>query len=515
MDAAPPSRERGKLKEKMMEIKAVPLAKNLQKMDALAVGVFEGEDIRKSASGLLSAADKSGVHKALAAREHKGKKGEDVLVAAGAGGCGTVLVVGLGKRAAATAETLRRAASRIHAKAKAEKWSDVRVDYDSFALKGAGIYGAQALAEGALLSAYVFDKYKSEKKNAASKRPKAVEIMYKSAAKKEIEHAVAEAEALAAGVAIARTLGNEPANVLYPESYAARIKSIAVEHGLACRVFDEKKLATLKMGGILAVGMGSHRKPRLVIVEHHPKNAKNKQPIVLVGKGITFDTGGISIKPSAKMEEMKFDMCGSAAVVSAVATAARLKLPLYVVGLAPLAENMPGGGAQRPGDTITCYGGKTVDVLNTDAEGRLVLADALAYAETFKPKCVVDIATLTGLCAHFFDHLASGLMGTDADVVKRLKEAGEKTGERLWEVPLWEEYDEMIKGSYGDIQNVSRATAGTITAGMFLKHFAGHSPWAHLDVAGTAWGTTARGYNSVGATGVGVRLFTAFLKSYL
>ena len=501
-----------------MQIKAVSLSRHLQKMDALAVGCYEGEDLRKSAGSLLGSVEKSKIQKILEARGYKGKKGEDVLLGGtAAAGCDAVLVMGLGKRAAATPDTLRRAGGRIRARAKAEKWADVRVDLDSFFHGKDVAHGAQAMAEGALLAGYTFEKYKSEKKNGdKANRLKGIELVYKSVAlKKGVDAALLEAEALADGVAMARDLGNEPPNVLYPESYAARIKKMATEHGLTCKVFDEKKLATLKMGGILAVGQGSCRKPRLVIVEHEPKNAKNKQPVVLVGKGITFDTGGISIKPSKDMEQMKFDMCGSAAVVTAVATAARLKLPLYVVGIVPLAENMPGGGAQRPGDTITCYNGKTVDVLNTDAEGRLVLADALAYAQEYKPKCIVDIATLTGLCAHFFDHLASGLMGNNEDVIRRLKEAGERTGERLWELPLWDEFDEMIKGSYGDIQNVSRATAGTITAGMFLKHFGGHSPWAHLDVAGTAWSTSGKGYNPAGATGIGVRLFIEFLKSYL
>ncbi len=500
-----------------MEIKAVPFGRHVRKMDALAVACFEGEAFRKNGGVVLSPVEKSKIDKILSARGYKAKKGEDVSLGGfAAGGCEAILVVGLGKKEGAVPEVLRKAGARIYSKAKSEKWSGVRADYESFALKPAGAYSAQALAEGALLASYKFDRYKSEKKNGAKRVPKDIEIAFKAASsKRALESAVTEAGAVCDGVFLARTLGNEPPNVLYPESYAARIKAIAAEHGLACRVFDEKKLASLKMGGILAVGRGSHRKPRLVVVEYHPKNARNKQPIVLVGKGITFDTGGISIKPSKDMEQMKFDMCGSAAVVAAVATAARLKLPLAVAGIAPLAENMPGGGAQRPGDTITCYNGKTVDVLNTDAEGRLILADALAYAKTLDPKCVVDIATLTGLCAHFFDHLASGLMGTDADLVRRLKEAGEKTGERLWELPLWEEYEEMIKGSYGDIQNVSRATAGTITAGMFLKHFGGHSPWAHLDIAGTAWGTSAKGYHSVGATGIGVRLFIEFLKSYL
>lgn len=250
----------------------------------------------------------------------------------------------------------------------------------------------------------------------------------------------------------------------------------------------------------------------MVILDYNPAKSSSAKPIVLVGKGVTFDTGGISLKPGRAMDEMKFDMCGSAAVVGALKAVADLKLPVRVVGLLPLAENMPGGKAQRPGDVIKCFNGKTVEVYNTDAEGRLILADALAFSEKYKPRFVVDIATLTGACAHTLDYVASGLMGNSEELIQKLKDAGNATGERLWEFPLWEEYDEFIRGSYGDIRNISRRTAGIQTAGAFLKHFGGHASWAHIDIAGTAWGEP-RHYTVEGATGVGVRLFVEFIRN--
>jgi leucyl aminopeptidase len=471
--------------------------------EAVAVGVFED---RKAEARLA---------KALAARGFKGGAGEEALVPGPFGGAGAALAVGLGKSVAYTAEGARRAAARVFARAKSERWAAVRVDVESFRAKLAAPDAVRALGEGLLLSSYRFDRYKSKKEDARKLGPRTAELAVRGSEARALGRVLEEARITAEGVFFARDLGNEPANVLFPESYAQRLRAAAAKTPVSVQVFDERRLGALGMGGILAVGRGSARKPRLVILQYRPRRARNARPVVLVGKGITFDTGGISIKPSKDMHEMKFDMCGSAAVAAAVFTAAKLKLPVHVVGLAPLAENMPGGGAQRPGDVITCHNGKTVDVLNTDAEGRLVLADALAYAEKFKPLCVVDIATLTGLCAHFFDHAASGLMGTDPRLVAALRDAGERTGERLWELPLWEDYEDMIKGTTADIQNISRATAGTITAGMFLKHFGGHSPWAHLDVAGTAWASSPKPYRPAGATGVGVRLFIEFLKNYV
>jgi len=481
------------------------------KTDCRVIGVFE-EAVPALHGGSFSNSQKRSILDELRRRGSKGSKGEDVLLVQDGE---PILVLGLGKHAKLKAETLRRAAARAATRAKAEKWLQIAIEIDTFLPKDDAAYSVQAFAEGLRLATYKFDVYKSAKKSGSAKQGlAAVFLITQSAPRKDLARALDESKTISESVAIARTLGNEPPNVLYPESYANRIRAIAREAGLQCTVFDEKKMAQLKMGGILGVGQGSQRKPRLVILEHRPAGAKSAKPVVLVGKGVTFDTGGISLKPGKDMEQMKFDMCGSAAVVAALRTSALLKLRIPVIGILPIAENMPGGGAQRPGDVIVTYSGKTVDVLNTDAEGRLILADALAYSKKYTPRCVVDIATLTGMCSAFFGNVASGLMGNDKDVVKRLKTAADKTGERVWELPLWNDYEDLIKGSYGDIQNISRGAAGTITAGMFLKHFGGHSPWAHLDIAGTAWGTSARGYNPVGATGVGVRLFIEFLKSY-
>jgi leucyl aminopeptidase len=302
-----------------------------------------------------------------------------------------------------------------------------------------------------------------------------------------------------------------------PTKLANAAKEMAAKNNLTCKVLGREEMKKLGMGGILGVSQGSAEEPKFIILENKVAKSKFSNPIVLVGKGITFDTGGISIKPAGDMDKMKFDMCGAAAVIGTMKVVANLKLPLKVVGLVPTCENMPGGRAQRPGDIVTISNGKTVEVLNTDAEGRLILADALSYAAKFKPKALIDIATLTGACAATFADLAIGLMGTDPDLVKRIQKAGEYTGERCWELPLWDEYYDLIKATYADIQNISKKYAGTITAGMFLKEFADHTKsWAHLDIAGTAWNEGGpKILSPIGATGVGVRLFVRVIKDYL
>jgi leucyl aminopeptidase len=368
-----------------------------------------------------------------------------------------------------------------------------------------------SLVEGLRLSDYRFVKYKS-KTPPASKVAK-VEIA-SSLPAKAMRAAVTEAETISAGVVFARDLANEPANVMTPPKLAQAAKEMAAKNGLTCRVLGKEEIRRLKMGGMLGVSQGSTHPPQFIILENRVKSSS--KPIVLVGKGVTFDTGGISIKPSGDMDKMKFDMSGAAAVIGAMKVIGNLKLPVKVVGLAPVVENMPGSTAQRPGDIIRCLNGKTVEVLNTDAEGRLILADALAYAERYQPRAIIDIATLTGACAAAFADITSGVMGTDPALIRRIIEAGERTGERCWELPLWDEYYELIRATYADIQNISRKNAGTITAGMFLKEFAGHTKsWAHLDVAGTAWADSPKPLSAIGSTGVGVRLFVQIIKSFL
>lgn len=497
-----------------MNISVIVASKSMASAEAAVIGVFEGDKGLPVGSILLSGAARGEASRKLLEKEFKGGRGESLTLRlkGAAGSAETVWVCGLGKREKFTFESARKFGAAALKKAKAEKWSTVHVDAEAVHAV-CGAEGAQALFEGMRLAEYKFDKYFSKKKNS---NPVVKEISAVFADKAEAAAARAalhSAETIAEGVALARDFANEPPNVIYPAAYAERIRKACEGTGVTCRILDDKKIQELNMGGLWNVGKGSERKPRLVVLEHKPASSKaSKAPVVLVGKGVTFDTGGISLKPGKSMDEMKFDMSGSAAVVGAVITAARLKLPVHVIGITPLAENMPDGAAQRPGDIITISNGKTVEVLNTDAEGRLILADALAYAERFNPRYVVDIATLTGACSAFFDHVASGLMSNDPELAAKLKAAGEKTGERLWELPLWDEYEDFIKGTYGDIQNISRRQAGTITAGMFLKHFGGHSKWAHLDIAGTAWSQSPREYSAAGATGIGVRLFVEFLR---
>jgi leucyl aminopeptidase len=313
---------------------------------------------------------------------------------------------------------------------------------------------------------------------------------------------------------IARILANEPSNVMTPAALAKAALEATRGIGVRCTVRDEHWLRRKKMNAILAVAQGSENPPRLVMLEYNPAGAKGA-PIALVGKGVSFDSGGISIKPSNGMEKMKYDMSGGAAVIAAVQALAKLEIRQRVVGIVPFVENMPSGSAQRPGDVIKTYSGKYVEVLNTDAEGRLILADALAYAQEFKPQAIIDLATLTGACVVALGHEAIGMMGTDDALKARLKEAGEKTGERVWELPLWQEYFEAIKSDVADIKNVGARGAGTITAAMFLKEFVGNYPWVHLDIAGTAWvEKTSHPYLNPGPSGVGVRLLVEAIRNW-
>ncbi|MGH7198159.1 MAG: leucyl aminopeptidase [Candidatus Omnitrophota bacterium] len=468
--------------------------------DLLAIGSFEGGDTR--------------FKKVLTNKKFSGKDGETFFIPAPlVKGAGAVFLIGLGKKDKFTLEKVRRAAAKFLGQGKVFQYKHLRLDLDSFREKFPLEEIAGAVIEGARLSDYTFQKYKS--KPNADRNVEALDLVAAGEGRAaSVRRAVAEAEKIAEGVLFVRDLANEPANVMTPVRLARAAKEMAARNNLICRVLGRNEIARLKMGGVLAVSQGSSHPPQFVILENKVKSAS--RPVVLVGKGVTFDTGGISIKPSNDMDKMKFDMCGAAAVMGAMKVIANLKLPVKVIGITPLVENMPGSKAQRPGDIIRCLNGKTVEVLNTDAEGRLILADALAYAARFKPRALVDLATLTGACAVTFADLAIGLMGTDPDLVGRIKAAGEHTGERCWELPLWDEYADLIKAAYADIQNISKKFAGTITAGMFLKEFADHTAsWAHLDIAGTAWNEGgAKPLSPIGATGVGVRLLVQLLKNF-
>lgn len=368
---------------------------------------------------------------------------------------------------------------------------------------------AYAFTEGLALSNYKFTKYLTK-----DKEPKTLTkilVDKRALSKSEIE----ELNVVVDAVFKARTLINEPVNFLTAKQLGEEFKALAKEAGLKAEVFDKKKIEALKMGGLLAVNSGSQDPPTFSILEHKPAKAKNKQPIVLVGKGVVYDTGGLSLKPTPNsMDQMKSDMSGAACVAAVVYAAAKAKLPLHIVALVPATDNRPGEKAYTPGDVIRMMDGSTVEVLNTDAEGRMILADALHYAKKYQPELVIDVATLTGAAMRALGSHASAYMGNaDQSTKEKIEKSGFETFEKLWQFPLWEEYGKMLQSDIADQKNVGGEFAGMITAGKFLERFTSY-PWLHLDIAGTAFTLSESEYRGKGGTAIGVRLLFDFLKNY-
>jgi leucyl aminopeptidase len=335
---------------------------------------------------------------------------------------------------------------------------------------------------------------------------KTVTLLTKRKVTSQVETAIKRGQAIAEGMALAKDLGNLPGNICTPSHLAQTAKDLAKQFKLKAEVLDHEAMEKLGMGALLSVARGSHEPPRFIVLQYKGGKAK-EAPVVLVGKGITFDTGGISLKPSGEMDEMEYDMCGAASVLGTLKAAAMMALPLNVVGLIPTTENMPGGSATKPGDIVTSMSGQTIEVLNTDAEGRLVLCDALTYAERFKPACVVDIATLTGACVVALGKIPSGLLANDDALSAELVNRGQESGDRVWPMPLWDEYQDLLKSNFADMANTGGRYAGTITAACFLARTAKAYTWAHLDSAGTAWVSG----DAKGATGRPVPLLAEFL----
>jgi len=322
----------------------------------------------------------------------------------------------------------------------------------------------------------------------------------------QMKAAAARGQAIAGGVKLAKDLGNLPGNICTPTYLAKQAEAMAKAAGLDIDVLDQADIEKLGMGSFLSVAKGSDEPPRFIVIHHKGGDATQK-PVVLVGKGITFDSGGISLKPGAEMDEMKYDMCGAASVIGALRAAAELKLPLNVIGLIATCENMPSGRANKPGDVVTSMSGQTIEILNTDAEGRLILCDALTYAEKLDPACVVDIATLTGACVIALGHVATGLLSNQDSLARELLHAGEAAADRCWQLPLWDDYQELLKSNFADMANIGGRAGGTITAACFLSKFAEKYHWAHLDIAGTAW----KSGKEKGGTGRPVALLVHFL----
>ncbi|MDD5759776.1 MAG: leucyl aminopeptidase [Desulfobulbaceae bacterium] len=372
---------------------------------------------------------------------------------------------------------------------------------------------SQSLAEGLILGNYKFLHYKSSKKD--DEPPRAIiEAIFCCTKLKETKSGVEIGLRGANAACRARDMANEPANQWTPGHFATFAQALAKDHGLKCTVLGKAELTKLKMGGILGVAQGTAEPPKMVVLEYHSN--KKVPSLLLVGKGLTFDSGGISIKPSLGMHEMKYDMCGGAAVLSCMEAVA-LERPqgLNIIAIVPATDNMPGPGALKPGDIVRQYNGKTVEIISTDAEGRLLLADALAYGiKKFKPDMVVDLATLTGAVIVGLGHHISGMMSNDDALTAKLDAAGRESGEPVWRLPLNKDYSKQIESKVADLKNVGDQGAGTITAGAFLQEFVGETAWVHLDIAGTAWNFTEKSYVPKGPSGIGVRLLLELIRSW-
>jgi leucyl aminopeptidase len=369
---------------------------------------------------------------------------------------------------------------------------------------------AQVAIEGAEQGAWAFDELKSGA-NGNDKKPPvtALTVVVDGGEDGEARRALAVGAAIAAGHVLARRLQFLPPNRCTPAFLAETAEELGRTHGFAVTVLGKAAIEAEGMGALLAVNQGSATEPRFIVVEY--KGAGDAAPVVLVGKGITFDAGGISIKPAASMEEMKYDMSGAAAVLGALEMVGRLKPKLNVVGVIPSTDNMPGGRAVRPSDVVKAHSGKTIEIVNTDAEGRLILADALSYVKRFKPAAVLDAATLTGTCVIALGHTASAVMGNDDALVEEVRRAGERSGERVWPLPMYDEYRELNKSDIADVKNSGGRPAGTISAGWFLREFVEGYPWVHIDVAGTAYSGSDSPPMAKGPAGVPMRLFAEFV----
>ncbi len=482
--------------------------------EAVVLSFFEDEEELQNGVRRLSKKISGKIEKIIKDGEFKGKANQTSLIhTIGEMPAKRVLLVGLGKKKEFKIDKVRQASGIASAYLRR-----IGIKKITTALLGDGISGvsasdlAQAITEGSILALYQFNDYKTQNLDEI----KVVEelIIVADHDLDQIDKGAKRGKIVAESTNLARDLVNHPSNHVTPTRMADTAMDIAKAHGLKCKVLERRDMEKLGMGGLIGVAKGSHEPPKFIILEYNG-GKKKTNPIVLIGKSITFDSGGISIKPAEKMEQMKDDMSGGAAVLGCLKAAARFAIPLNIVGLLPATENMPGGSAIKPGDVLKTMSGKTIEVISTDAEGRMILADAITYATRYKPAAIIDLATLTGACVIALGNHAIGLMGNNSDLINKFRIAGDISGERVWELPLWEEYSEQIKSDIADIKNVGGRGGGTITAAAFLSKFVENYPWVHLDIAGTSWLESNKSYIPKGGTGVGVRLLTQFLLDYV
>lgn len=473
----------------------------------IVAGIFESRKL-SSAAAVIDRASRKHMSKILAAGDMDGKAGSTLLLHGVPGvSAERVLLIGLGKEKV-FGDKEYRAAIACAARKLAETGAAEACLYVA-ALPPKKRDVAWKARQAAIVASgelYRFERMKSKPDDSPPQLRQLCFGIEQREGEAKAAQGMAEGAAIAAGMDLARDLGNLPGNVCTPSYLADQGLALGKTLGLAVDVLEREDMEKLGMNTLLSVSRGSHEPPKFIILRHSGGSPKAK-PVVLVGKGITFDSGGISLKPGAEMDEMKFDMCGAASVLGTVKAAAIMKLPLNIVGVIPATENMPGGRASKPGDIVRSMSGKTVEILNTDAEGRLILCDALTYVERFEPDCVVDVATLTGACVIALGNVTSGLLANDDDLARELLDAGQESYDRAWQLPLHAEYQEQLKSNFADMANIGGRPAGTITAACFLSRFTDKYRWAHLDIAGTAW----RSGKEKGATGRPIPLLAHFL----
>ncbi len=445
------------------------------------------------------------VKKAIRESKFEGRAEESITILNGEPR--KVTLIGLGKLDTLTRRGMRGGVTAAGRIAKKHRDARIAVFFPHTLPNLDANLTALAVADALAQSDYKYAPYITVKKD-----PKPIELHGTVIAPDaDVKQLSSEANAIAEGVETVRDLGNAPANIMTPTELAARAEEVCKRVGVKCTVYGKREIAKMKMGGLLAVNRGSAEEPRFVVMEYSPRKAKKH--VALVGKGITFDSGGISIKPAEKMEEMKFDMCGAAAVIGIMEAAAKLALPVKLTGVFAATENLPSGSAYKPGEIITMMNGKTVEIVNTDAEGRMILGDALHYVSQLKPDHILDYATLTGACVVALASEAAGLFSNDDELARKLIESGERVGERLWRLPAWDDYKDLIRSEWADMKNTGGRWGGAITAAVFLKEFVDCPSWAHLDIAGTAYAEAETPREARGATGAGVRVTVEFLRS--
>jgi len=478
-----------------------------QRSACVVVGVFDSrkltlpaELIDKAADGYLSDIVRRG--------DMEGKAGSTLLLHNVPGTlCDRVLLVGLGKekdfREKEFGSAVRTAVKTLNETGA----FDASIFLTELGVRRRSIgWRIRQTAMIALDATYKFDQFKSKKDDVRRPLRKLTLSVERRNELAAAEEALSQGIAIADGMALTKTLGNLPPNICHPTYLAEQAQAMATEFGLTCEVLERSDMEALGMNALLAVARGAHQPPKLIVL-HYKGGRTSEKPVVLVGKGVTFDTGGISLKPAAEMDEMKYDMCGAASVLGTIKAVARMALPINLTVIVPATENMPGGNATRPGDIVTAMSGQTIEILNTDAEGRLILCDALTYAERFNPETIIDVATLTGACVVALGNIATGLFANKDGLARDLLDAGEEAHDRAWHMPLWDDYQELLKSPFADMGNIGGRWGGAITAACFLSRFTKKHDWAHLDIAGTAWKSGA----DKGATGRPVPLLTHYL----